>query len=502
MPEPIYGLTEEQVAYLKRMLDREMKRPVQTRGRARIPFDVPVSPDIYIAKAVGDTGTGGIAGISSGDTTPDSGTCEIYRVIVNAGIPTLEPISSLDKTVYNISPTNIPENGWVLVARDKFGSWVTTSAFSSGEIATIADGDYGDIVVSGGGTLWELTTDAPINKTEVTWSTDQTAYAIPAGTTLLEVTLGADVTLNSIASASENRLLYIRVITGFSGGGVPFKLYFASTLNDSFRIQPTTTFKTYITAGEGTLFVGRVSGGSRTWNSLDTPGISTVAQSSSATISYRPVRRLIVDDTNGLYTDLSTPVEGVVTLGIREAEATGFGYGGAVTHNEQRWGGIKHFLAYTTLPFAEYGNVGIDKDPLTVSDAVQFFSINPTTDISIYGIDTVPSTIPDSGRYFLLANKHATNTITLVHDTTATGTVTNLFQCALGTDIELGYNEMALIWYDTGVDAYRVAKLSDGNFTGTIPRYEPVSYDDGTDSPEVTFYGVSGSMDVLMMEVF
>lgn len=85
------------------------------------------APEVYVAR----TPVGGIDGLQEETGTgindrPGYATCNIYRILSINSIPTLFPIPSLTKRVYNLSHDRIGGNRWVMVTRDKLGSWYTT----------------------------------------------------------------------------------------------------------------------------------------------------------------------------------------------------------------------------------------------------------------------------------------------------------------------------------------------------------------------------------------
>ena len=84
-------------------------------------FQRPLPPnrEIHIARVPAD-GIPGLIETGSGDLA-GSATCDVYK-LDDDGI--LESVG-IDKVVYNLSPFRIAQ-GWILIARNKFGSWVAT----------------------------------------------------------------------------------------------------------------------------------------------------------------------------------------------------------------------------------------------------------------------------------------------------------------------------------------------------------------------------------------
>ncbi len=132
----ILALTPKDIRLLNNIIERERNRAVNTRGRGYLEDEARgQSPEIYIARVP----TGGIPALSEGpgtgsgsgtgpleiaDDIPGEAECNIYRLLTNdAGVPRLEGIDGLTRIVYNLCTVDIDEYQWVLVVKDKFGSW-------------------------------------------------------------------------------------------------------------------------------------------------------------------------------------------------------------------------------------------------------------------------------------------------------------------------------------------------------------------------------------------
>lgn len=148
MAEKRYYLTERDRKRLDDLLDRFQRQVVNTTGRPGPPPDDHTAPEVYIALTPSDglpglgeetgTGTGtaegeGATGTGSEQTecttTPGSAQCYIYRILQDPTEPTCGPslqlVDVFPKTVYNVYTEDIPGNTYIVVWRDKFGSWVT-----------------------------------------------------------------------------------------------------------------------------------------------------------------------------------------------------------------------------------------------------------------------------------------------------------------------------------------------------------------------------------------
>lgn len=108
-----YVLSAADVAELKALAQERRLRVQNTRNRDALPEDRTPAPEMYVAKAP-STGVPGMIG-----EQPGSADCAIYRLQVNTGELTLV---ELTKPVYNIGSA-ISLDTWLLVSRDKFGSW-------------------------------------------------------------------------------------------------------------------------------------------------------------------------------------------------------------------------------------------------------------------------------------------------------------------------------------------------------------------------------------------
>lgn len=135
MAEGLYGLTKEDVEWLKRFRRAEQSRQETTTQRPAVTVDSVyvdpnATPEVYIAytpssgiSGLSSTGTGTGTQISSTLTGAD---CQIYKR--NENDNTLMPIGGLFRTVYNLSTGAIAGNQWVVAKRDKGGTWIVEAA--------------------------------------------------------------------------------------------------------------------------------------------------------------------------------------------------------------------------------------------------------------------------------------------------------------------------------------------------------------------------------------
>jgi hypothetical protein len=128
-----YVLSEDDLAALKALVQehRERFRSVNVRQRTNRPFadeQEILPPECYLAL----TPAAGIPGISK---EPGTGTlsseaissalCQIFQVLDNK-ITVVYNIGTLQ--VYNYSQTIVPGGQWILVNRDKFGTWMAVTS--------------------------------------------------------------------------------------------------------------------------------------------------------------------------------------------------------------------------------------------------------------------------------------------------------------------------------------------------------------------------------------
>jgi len=133
-----FYLTEQDVAELKGLL-RAMRNTKQTtQQRPDVPPQITTTPEVYVAltpksgipgrtSGPAETGTGTGTGPDYGDI-PGSADCDVWQHQV--GI--MMPAARGKVTVYNFAEGTIGGNLWILVERDKFGTWWPAGQITGG----------------------------------------------------------------------------------------------------------------------------------------------------------------------------------------------------------------------------------------------------------------------------------------------------------------------------------------------------------------------------------
>lgn len=131
-----YYLTEEDLVKIRQIAEQVLGTRKNSPSRYRLGEEESQSPEVYVAL----TPMGGIpaltpnteagTGTGSGDfDEPGFANCDIYK-LVDRGNPELL-YSGFNRRIYNLSSSIIPEDTWIIVARDKFGRWYIVNANSS-----------------------------------------------------------------------------------------------------------------------------------------------------------------------------------------------------------------------------------------------------------------------------------------------------------------------------------------------------------------------------------
>ncbi len=129
-----YLLSEEDRAILKLIIEKERSRLISPNYRAPVEPDDQFSlgPEVYVAY----TPVGGIPANPTTGTASDilsSAECEIYRKDENGR---MELVEGLTKIVYNLSLVDVPELEWVLLKRDKWGTWFVEGQQFASSVST------------------------------------------------------------------------------------------------------------------------------------------------------------------------------------------------------------------------------------------------------------------------------------------------------------------------------------------------------------------------------
>lgn len=150
-----FVLNEKDAGVLRAMIAEFARRPRNSEGKQspELVSDLHQAPEVYVAR-VPSTGVPGLvweAGAGVIDT-PGTATCVLYRLMRAGNLSgRLVPLH-ISVTVHNLSTENVPADTWILVERDKFGTWWVsgsgglTSEGDTGETGTGAERNYVDVV--------------------------------------------------------------------------------------------------------------------------------------------------------------------------------------------------------------------------------------------------------------------------------------------------------------------------------------------------------------------
>ncbi len=148
-----YVWSEEDIAVLRQMAREFKTRNQSSAGRDKSLPPPGQAPEVYIARSP----SGGIPAMveepnqGTGTTPiefPGSATCNIYRLLrTGTADPSLNQIPIVE-LVYNLGSVDVPEDTWVKVTRDKFGSWLVDTASLGGQkyikVIGVIDGQHLD----------------------------------------------------------------------------------------------------------------------------------------------------------------------------------------------------------------------------------------------------------------------------------------------------------------------------------------------------------------------
>lgn len=140
MAPKIFFVTESDRDVLRGLIDREKKRIQNTTNRPALPPSEATTPEVYLAL----TPTGGILATTD-DADPQYADCTIFRVL-NQNTSLSQIVQAFDATVRVFNPFDVAvaEDSYVLVTRDKFGTWVVTAGGGAG--GTVNPDDPGNVV--------------------------------------------------------------------------------------------------------------------------------------------------------------------------------------------------------------------------------------------------------------------------------------------------------------------------------------------------------------------
>lgn len=212
MADPLYFLNKDDRDHLQQMLTWFKQR--RTNLQSRSPLDLPgrssdtyiaVVPDIGGIPPLTTPGTGTGTGFFDPDTNRDNpgfAECDIFQVVdIGDGFPTIEPLG-FSLTVYNLSRSVIGRD-WILVTRDKFGTWVAISGGGGTCESQNAKMMFTIIGKPTGGTFsFNLSINASPEVITVNWNSSASAFATTlAGHSQLSTT-DIDVTEGPLPNTS------------------------------------------------------------------------------------------------------------------------------------------------------------------------------------------------------------------------------------------------------------------------------------------------------------
>jgi len=127
MPK-LLTLSERDVKALRGLLDRVQGSRRNPEGRPDTTVDDHQAPEVYVAK----TPSGGIPAldVESSTSYPGVAQCNIYKLSPSSDsseTAVLLQVEGLRKWVRNLTESDIAGSSWVLVVREKFGSWIAVT---------------------------------------------------------------------------------------------------------------------------------------------------------------------------------------------------------------------------------------------------------------------------------------------------------------------------------------------------------------------------------------
>lgn len=139
MPDGFY-LSSDDVAVLRELIEWRKRTKEETK---RLPIEpLPQYPEVHLAL----TPAGGVPALSEG---PDAGTafgagdvpgvasCTIYKLTKpTSSAASAVLVAGKTKTVYNMLDLAIAGSTWILIARDKYGSWFIAEILGAAACST------------------------------------------------------------------------------------------------------------------------------------------------------------------------------------------------------------------------------------------------------------------------------------------------------------------------------------------------------------------------------
>lgn len=126
-----FVLSENDATILKAVIDRERNLVQSTRNRAAVNPKNDPTVETYLARTPQNglpaMSAGAMLGTSSAqslDDVPGSANCSVFQTV--DGVPLS---AGFTVTVYNYSLSKVPPGLWMIIGRDKFGTWYPTHIF-------------------------------------------------------------------------------------------------------------------------------------------------------------------------------------------------------------------------------------------------------------------------------------------------------------------------------------------------------------------------------------
>lgn len=348
----------------------------------------------------------------------------------------------------------------------KVSSDDTTPGYLNGKLVA---GTNVTLVEGNGGGNETLTVDAISGIQSVSWSSDQTDYTLPAGKSVLLVTLTANVLLHNVLladdldTAFDGRSLWIIVVN--DGGSYTLTLSNATSrgeasLTGAFFLG---YYDVPFRADNGIHLVRTAANNG--WHAPDAGWLEFI--DAAQTTPLPGIRRVSISAVSGLALSGSA-TDGYCSITGTPATSS---QQGMVSTSTQAFGGRKTFAdgagfsKYVTFVRTDV-TWSSNQTDFAIADGTTYLVVNTTAATSLYSV-VVPAAIVDPlTRHFWIVNKHASNALTIIHDDGSTGTAAYRIYTDTGTSIVLGENDAAFVWYDTGVSrwrAYRLGNVQDGD---------------------------------------
>lgn len=155
MPEPFVSFSQKDLQKIRAYAQRLRNIPINPVQRSAVVqhsvyADPSQAPEIYIAKIPDDgVPAAEYVGTAGGPPTSLTGAeCQVYRLLEEDG--QLGIVDSVTQRVYNLSTKEISGTGWILIKRDKFGTYIADAVITS---------SYGDQPGAGQCSLAKLNSD-------------------------------------------------------------------------------------------------------------------------------------------------------------------------------------------------------------------------------------------------------------------------------------------------------------------------------------------------------